>query len=102
MYYKEAGRHNFVHTRFARAYWTDSELQADPTYQQRHWLLTVNGVGERAMSVGYKNDDIVLRLITQNVPGVTKVVFLYECKPLTVKESFDIWQAGTQLAKAEK
>jgi hypothetical protein len=54
------------------------------------------------MSVGYKNDDIVLRLIKQNVPGVTKAVFLYECKPLTVKESFDIWQAGIQLAKAEK
>ena len=102
MYYKEVGRHNFVHTRFACTYWTDCELQADPTYQERHWLLTVNGVGERAISVGYKSNAVVKRLIKKHVPGVTEIAFLYECKPLSVKESFDIWQVRNQLARAAK
>lgn len=70
----------------------------DPTYQEKHWLLTVNGVGERAVSTGYIKDSFVWRLIKRHVPDVTEIVFLYECKPLTLQESMAIWKTANQLA----
>ena len=101
MYYKQSGRHHFLHTRFTKTR-SEESLAEDQTYQEKHWLLTVNGVKERAVSTGYANDSFVWRLAKKHVPGLTEMVFLYECKPLTFRESVAIWQTRVQLAMAEK
>ena len=89
VYYKEHGQHHFLHTRFASTYKSEAELAADPTYQGKHWLLTINGAKERAISIGYKDDAAVRRLVKKHVPGVSDMVFLRECKPLSLKEAYD-------------
>ena len=91
MYYKEHGQHHFLHTRFASTYKSEDELADDPTFQEKHWLLTINGVEERAVSIGYMDDAVVRRLFKSHVPGVSNTVFLYECKPLSLKESYNAW-----------
>ena len=91
VYYKEKGQHHFLHTRFASTYKSEDELAADPTFQEKHWSLTINGAEERATSIGYKDDAAVRRLVKNHVPGVSDTVFLYECKPLSLKESLKAW-----------
>jgi hypothetical protein len=91
MYYKEHGKHHFFHTRFASTYKSEAELADDPTFQEKHWLLTINGAEERAVSIGYMDDAVVRRLVKKHVPGVSNMVFLHECKPLSLKESYNAW-----------
>jgi hypothetical protein len=102
MYYKENGEHKFLHTKYARTFRSDQERADDPSYWEKHWLITVNGVGEHAVTTGYVSDEVVFRLIRKYIPGATSVVFLHECKPLTLREKVDIWLAHNKLLSQEK
>ena len=102
VYYKENGQHHFLHTKFAGTYKSEAELADDPTFQEKHWLLTINGAEERAISIGYTDDAAVRRLIKAHVPGVSDTAFLHECKPLSLKESYNAWFSGCSFTSEAK
>ena len=99
MYYKENGRHVLMHTYYARGYRSEDELQNDPNYIEKHWLIKVKGIGQRVISYGYKKDKTVCALIRKNISDVESIQFLEENKPLTVQESAKLFHFRTKVSK---
>ena len=99
MYYKENGRHVLMHTYYARGYRSEEELQNDPNYMEKHWLIKVKGVGQRVVSYGYKKDKTVYLLIRKNILNVESIQFLEENKPLTVQETYKLYRFRSKVSK---
>ena len=88
-----------MHTYYARGYRSQEELQNDPNYMEKHWLIKVKGVGQRVVSYGYKKDKTVYLLIRKNILNVESIQFLEENKPLTVQESAKLFHFRTKVSK---